>query len=232
MEDLRKVLKLYSKIVKDLKDKGFIYLEDYVKNTREKQVILDLLKARFNERIKHSIVGGKTKVWITEAIEEPISFKDVMLIHEAALAFGGEKGIISEGLADVALYDAWFESRGDPVKYAALAYYNLILNHPFVNGNKRTATITADSILYIYDYELVASAEELVDLALKVADGKVDKAYVVKWFKKHSKKIRSRNTPMPIKLPKDPEERRKVLEKIIKEIVRKRKKVLEELAKY
>ena len=37
---------------------------------------------------------------------------------------------------------------------------------------------------------------------------------------------------MPIKLPKDPEERRKVLEKIIKEIIKKRKKVLEELAKY
>ena len=37
---------------------------------------------------------------------------------------------------------------------------------------------------------------------------------------------------MPIKLPKDPEERKKVLEKIIKEIIKKRKKVLEELAKY
>jgi len=37
---------------------------------------------------------------------------------------------------------------------------------------------------------------------------------------------------VPIKLPKDPEERRKVLEKIIKEIIKKRKKVLEELAKY
>jgi len=37
---------------------------------------------------------------------------------------------------------------------------------------------------------------------------------------------------VPIKLPKDPEERRKVLEKIIKEIIKKRRKVLEELAKY
>lgn len=37
---------------------------------------------------------------------------------------------------------------------------------------------------------------------------------------------------MPIKLPKDPEERKKVLEKIIKEIIKKRRKVLEELAKY
>jgi len=37
---------------------------------------------------------------------------------------------------------------------------------------------------------------------------------------------------VPIKLPKDPEERKKVLEKIIKEIIKKRRKVLEELAKY
>jgi len=37
---------------------------------------------------------------------------------------------------------------------------------------------------------------------------------------------------VPIKLTKDPEERKKVLEKIIKEIIKKRRKVLEELAKY
>lgn len=161
------------------------------------------------------------------AIEEHIPGKDIMVFHGIALTFGGEEGVISEGLADVALYDAWFKSRGDPVKYAALAYYNLILNHPFVNGNKRTATLTAYIILHINKYELVAEDVELVNLALKVARNEIDRENLVEWFKNH---IKTRNTA--IKLPKDVEERRKVLEKIAWEIVEKHRKVFEELAKY
>jgi len=60
-----------------------------------------------------------------------------------------EYGIIYEGGIDLALHAAWYESKGNTIKYAALMLYILILNHPFVNGNKRTATLIADIIAKI-----------------------------------------------------------------------------------
>ena len=187
----------------------------------------------FNRRVKYSVVrGGKAKVWIAEAAEEQVSSSDVKVLHDIVIVFGGEEGIVNEGLVNIALYDAWFKSKGNPVEYSALTYYNLILNHPFVNGNKRTATLTAYTILCVNSYELKASDRELVDLALKVANGKVDKNYVVKWFRNRSIKVSIGNNVKTIKLPKNPEKRKKVLEKIAWKIIKKRRKAFEELAKY
>lgn len=169
---------------------------------------------------------------IAGAIREPIFLDDIMVFHDIALVFGGEEGVINKGLADVALYDAWLNSKGDPVKYDALTYYNLILNHPFTNANKRTATLTAYTILYINHYELAAKNEELVELALKVASGRISKDNIVKWFKKHGTKMGDKNNIVHTKLPREPEKRREILKKIAWKIVKKKKKVFEELAKY
>ncbi len=60
------------------------------------------------------------------------------------------------------------------VKKAAILYYGLIKNHPFKNGNKRTATAALLVFLYINDFWIEGTKEEtedyLVALAKRVAD--------------------------------------------------------------
>ncbi|MEK7505227.1 MAG: type II toxin-antitoxin system death-on-curing family toxin [Patescibacteria group bacterium] len=80
---------------------------------------------------------------------------------------------------------------------AAILYYSLIKNHPFKNGNKRTATATLLVFLYINDFWLRESEKEnnenyLVDLAKRLASSKGDEmqsqflSEIINWVDKHT----------------------------------------------
>lgn len=58
------------------------------------------------------------------------------------------------------------------VSKAAILYYSLIKNHPFINGNKRIATTSLIVFLYINNYWLDAGQNFLYNLALEVAQSK------------------------------------------------------------
>lgn len=82
---------------------------------------------------------------------------------------------------------------------AAILYYGLIKNHPFENGNKRTATATLMIFLYINNYWLKGKGLDienyLVSLAARVASskGSEDKdelmAEIIKWLNENSVRI-------------------------------------------
>ena len=59
------------------------------------------------------------------------------------------------------------------VKKAAFLLYNVVIIHPFLNGNKRTAFGLTGLFLEANGYELVARAKEAYDFLLSVASGKV-----------------------------------------------------------
>ncbi len=161
-----------------------------------------------------------------------IRFLHDFIVEETRHIVSTEPGLIYEGDIDLALYSAWEESQ-DPVKYSALVFYNLIVNHPFINGNKRTATLIVDIILRYNGYKLTASDDELFELALKVSNNEVSKDYVVEWFKGITRKNEvneGKNTVKPF--PRDPVKRRKILLELAKQSFRERRKLYEKLAKY
>ena len=65
----------------------------------------------------------------------------------------------------------------------------LILNHPFVDGNKRTGTGAMARFLYINRYNLRMTKKELVEIAIWVELKKILPEGLATWIKKHSKKI-------------------------------------------
>lgn len=76
----------------------------------------------------------------------PLSREDVLAIHSAAIArFGGADGVRDEGMLDSALAQP-FQTFGGQELYATVAEkaaryaFGIISDHPFVDGNKRTAT--------------------------------------------------------------------------------------------
>lgn len=57
---------------------------------------------------------------------------------------------------------------------AAALMHSLIRNHPFVDGNKRTAVLTVDIFYAMNGFDLEAGQGEMVALALDIAEGQID----------------------------------------------------------
>ncbi len=75
---------------------------------------------------------------------------------------------------------------GDPSIYemAAAYLFHLFKNHPFLDGNKRTALATCLAFLWLNGLEIVADPDELVALVLGVANGGLSKADVAVYLAK------------------------------------------------
>jgi len=67
--------------------------------------------------------------------------------------------------------------------------HSLIKNHPFADGNKRTAIASASIFLLRNNYSLKASNKELERFTLKVASENVELQEIAYWFKRHSMKV-------------------------------------------
>ncbi|MGG6240043.1 type II toxin-antitoxin system death-on-curing family toxin [Nodosilinea sp. AN01ver1] len=107
---------------------------------------------------------------------------DVLLLHVDQIeSFGGTPGVRDEGLLDSALAQPKATFGGELLhptlaEQAAAYLYHLSRNHPFVDGNKRTAFAVMDTFLEANCYSLTLSDNEAYDLVMRVAQGQVDKA--------------------------------------------------------
>ncbi len=81
------------------------------------------------------------------------------------------------------------EHFASPFEKAAALMESIIRRHPFVDGNKRTATAAAVYLLSTFGYELEAEQKELEDFAVDVALGKQETTDVALWFENHSQKL-------------------------------------------
>ncbi|TVP64978.1 MAG: type II toxin-antitoxin system death-on-curing family toxin [Leptolyngbya sp. LCM1.Bin17] len=108
--------------------------------------------------------------------------EDVLMIHDDQIAsFGGTPGLRDDGLLSSALAQpqAMFEQQllHPTIPEQAAAYlYHLAMNHPFVDGNKRTAFAVMDTFLRVNDYRLMLTDDAVFGLVMRVAQGQLDKA--------------------------------------------------------
>ncbi len=73
----------------------------------------------------------------------------------------------------------------DLIRQAATMCFGLIKNHPWVGGNKRTATFLMEIFLELNDCELAAEDNEIVDAALKIEAGKWGIDEIEGWLRPH-----------------------------------------------
>lgn len=97
-------------------------------------------------------------------------------------------GVFDRSLLDSALgrprHAARYEGADLPAQAATLCY-GLIKNHPFVGGNKRTATHLTDRFLKLNGLEIVAAAAEVVEMVLAVEADAWDAERVAGWMRAH-----------------------------------------------
>src|SRR5262249_40891930 len=69
-------------------------------------------------------------------------------------------------------------------KACALAF-SLIMNHPFVDGNKRTGHAALETYLVLNGHELAAHTDEQEQIVLQVAAGQMDRDQLTDWIRAH-----------------------------------------------
>lgn len=72
---------------------------------------------------------------------------------------------------------------------AAQLCYGIVKNHPFTDGNKRTALHSMYVYLIINGFDITATQQEVEDLIINVAAGKMTNTELVQWLRENTIKI-------------------------------------------
>jgi death-on-curing protein len=129
------------------------------------------------------MTAPKNVVWVREDV--------VLAIHLRQLTeHGGGEGIRDEGLLQSALARpqnllAYSDPSPDLASLAAAYAYGIARNHPFVDGNKRTALIVTRLFLLVNGMDLVATQEEKYSIFLALAAGELSEEDLANWVRTH-----------------------------------------------
>ena len=115
----------------------------------------------------------------------------VLAIHRRQLSeHGGLDGIRDQGMLESALgrptnkYS--YESPKPSLAQLAAAYaFGIARNHPFIDGNKRTAFVVCELFLRLNKQGLEASAEGKYIIFLSLADGTLSEEALAQWIAEH-----------------------------------------------
>lgn len=114
----------------------------------------------------------------------------IAAVHDAQLAeHGGGAGVRDAGLLASALARPEnVAAYGEPdVAALAAAYgYGLSRNHPFIDGNKRTAFVAIELFLHLNGHDLRATDEDCVLTMLSVAAGDITEPELAGWIRRHA----------------------------------------------
>jgi death-on-curing protein len=122
-------------------------------------------------------------IWIDHAL--------VMAIHDRQLAeYGGASGVRDQGLLLSALarpqqMDAYADPPPDLAELAAALAYGLVRNHPFVDGNKRTAAVSCESFIDLNGMRLAANDADLFPRYIALAEGQLSASEFAAWLRQH-----------------------------------------------
>lgn len=127
-----------------------------------------------------------------------LSLRDVLTIQRTAIhRYGGSAGVRDLGLLESALaapHHTMFgeELYPDLAAKCAILLYLLIENHPFVDGNKRTAFLSVLHFAELNGHTFEATEDELYDLTLSIASGHLDKDAVTAWVREYLRPLQDR----------------------------------------
>jgi len=110
-------------------------------------------------------------------------------MHSEQIAeHGGTDGVRDAGLLESALARPQNFAYGEDVDMASLAAsyaFGLAKNHPFLDGNKRTALVVSVTFLNLNGYDFDASPSETYTQFLGLAEGLISEEQLATWFREH-----------------------------------------------
>ncbi len=124
-----------------------------------------------------------TRKWVWIATEVALA------AHAEQLAeHGGGDGIRDAGMLDSAMARPQNLAQygdSDAAALAAAYAFGIARNHPFTDGNKRTAAVVSETFLMLNGYALGATDAELVVAFVALAAGELGEDELADWFRQH-----------------------------------------------
>jgi death-on-curing protein len=124
-----------------------------------------------------------------------LTLAEVVELHELVLeAAGGAAGVRDLGGLESALAQPKASFEGQDlhqtlVEKAAAMCFSLVQNHPFVDGNKRTAHAAMETFLVLNGNEIEASVDEQERVMIEFSAGRVQRAQLVEWLQDHVRTV-------------------------------------------
>src|ERR671932_620015 len=121
-----------------------------------------------------------------------LTMADILAIHADQIErYGGSPGLRDAGLLEAALYRPQTGYYGDLIEEAAALWESLSQNHPFIDGNKRTAFAVTYTFLAVNDIRLTADAQQTYDFVIALYESnqfRFDK--LLPWLRDHTASTR------------------------------------------
>jgi death on curing protein len=120
-------------------------------------------------------------------VSDYLTLPELLAIHADQIErYGGAPGLRDPGLLEAALYRPQTGYYADVIEEAAALWESLAQNHPFTDGNKRTAFAAAYTFLAINGQRLTADAAEIHSfIAAQYAQGTFAFEVLVPWLRRH-----------------------------------------------
>lgn len=120
---------------------------------------------------------------------EWLSLDIALAVHDRQLAeHGGPTGVRDQGMLESALarpLNQWTYGEDDLCALAAAYAYGIARNHPFTDGNKRTAWVFARLFLMLNGQALSFTPRMAIDVVLALAAGELGEDELADWFRQH-----------------------------------------------
>ena len=120
-----------------------------------------------------------------------LSLPEVLEIHQEIIASSGG----ASGIRDIrALESAVNQPRitfdktdlyADSISKAAALCFSLVMNHPFVDGNKRVGHAAMETFLILNGYEIDSGVDDQERIILDLASGKLTREVFTNWLRDH-----------------------------------------------
>jgi death-on-curing protein len=124
-----------------------------------------------------------------------ISFQSAVRVHDKLIEqFGGSKGVRDESLLESALNRPFATFDGidlypTAIEKATALFESLIINHPFMDGNKRIAYTLMEILLRVHGLQIVATQEEKYILVINASTGEMRFDDIKAWLEQNSQKL-------------------------------------------
>lgn len=122
-----------------------------------------------------------------------LTVDELLAIHDALIeTFGGAGGLRDGGLLESALFRPQTGYYADLTEMAAALFESLLMNHPFVDGNKRIAFFATDVFLRLNGYRFVVDADEAHAFLIGLLESaKCDFDSLLPWIRPHVNPIQA-----------------------------------------
>ena len=123
----------------------------------------------------------KSRRWIWVPLDAVLAIHDEQISEHGGIPGARDLAVVDSALARPRNLLAY--GKPDAARLAAAYAFGLSSNHGFLDGNKRTAYVVAESFLDLNGYAMDAPDEAVVNTMLAVAAGVMPEEQLAKWFR-------------------------------------------------